>query len=77
MNKSKISWTGYNWELTGGCDKIATGCQSCYAIPLIHRFACNPIYKGRYEGLVKDGNWTGKIKLFNDRLEQKPKEINQ
>lgn len=68
---SKIEWTEYNWEVTGGCDKISSGCRGCYAIPLIgNRFANNPIHKGRYDGLVEGDNWTGKIKLFEDRLTQ-------
>ncbi len=70
MSKSKIPYCERNWETTGGCDKIKSGCQNCYAIKLIHRFSCNPVHKGRYKGLIKDGNWTGKIKLFEDRLEQ-------
>lgn len=66
-----IPYAERNWETTGGCTKIAAGCFNCYAIPLIgNRFANNPLHKGRYTGLVKDGNWTGKIKLFEDRLDQ-------
>lgn len=71
MGKTKIPYAEMNWETTGGCEKIAEGCRRCYAVPLIgKRFANNPIHKGRYKGLVKDGNWTGKIKLFEDRLSQ-------
>ena len=70
MSNSKIPYTDLNWETVGGCDKIKRGCLNCYAIGLIRRFSCNPIHRGRYEGLVKDGNWTGKIELFEDRLEQ-------
>ncbi len=67
---TKIPYAQKNWETVGGCDKIKSGCKNCYAVNLIHRFSCNPIHKGRYEGLVYQPNWTGKIKLFNDRLEQ-------
>lgn len=68
---TKIPYAERNWETTGGCEKIGAGCKNCYAIPLIgRRFAKNPIFKGRYKGLVRDGNWTGKIKLFCDRLRQ-------
>ncbi len=71
MAKSKIPWTEWTWEVTGGCTKCSAGCKNCYAIPMIgNRFANNPIHKGRYEGLVKDNNWTGKIELFRDRIEQ-------
>ncbi len=71
---SKIAWTEETWELTGGCDKCSVGCQECYALKLIWRFAHNPSLGDRYHGLVEkiNGklNWTGKIKLFEDRLEQ-------
>ncbi|KKN77649.1 hypothetical protein LCGC14_0357740 [marine sediment metagenome] len=67
---TKIPYAQRNWETVGGCEKIKSGCKNCYAVNLIHRFSCNPVHKGRYEGLVKNGNWTGKIKLFDDRLEQ-------
>ena len=71
MGKSKIIWTEMNWEVTGGCTKCSKGCRNCFAIPLIHRFACNtPMHGDRYKGLVDNGNWTGQIKLFIDRLEQ-------
>ena len=71
MGKSKIIWTEQNWEVTGGCTKCSEGCRNCYAIPLIHRFACNtPMHGDRYKGLVDNGNWTGQIKLFKDRINQ-------
>ena len=67
---TKIEWTEETWEVTGGCTKASDGCTNCYALPWIRRFASNPIFKRRYEGLVCEGNWTGKIKLFEDRLAQ-------
>ena len=67
MSKSKIPYTEYLWETVGGCTKCSPGCQNCYSIPLVgNRLSHNP----RYDGLVKNKNWTGKIKLFEDRLEQ-------
>lgn len=68
--ETNIPYAEHNYETVGGCDKIKSGCQNCYAIPLIHRMNCCQKKKGRYKGLVKDGNWTGKIKLFEDRVEQ-------
>lgn len=67
---TKIPYARKNYETVGGCDKIKSGCKNCYAIPLIHRMNCCQKKRGRYAGLVKDGEWTGKIKLFYDRLEQ-------
>lgn len=68
--KSKIPWTDCTLDLVGGCTKASAGCRECYAERLVgNRLAHNPVCKGRYEGLVgKDGHWTGKIKLFEDRL---------
>lgn len=65
-----IPYCDKTWNVTGGCTKCSPGCQNCWAIPLAHRFAHNPLMGDRYKGLVKDGNWTGRVKLFEDRLEQ-------
>ncbi len=70
MGKTKIPYAEHNWETVGGCEKIRSGCKNCYAVNLVNRFTHNPIFQDRYDGLVKDGNWTGKIKLFDDRMEQ-------
>ena len=67
---TKISWTDAIWEVTGGCDKVSDGCQKCYALPYIARFAANPVCGDRYKGLVENNNWTGKIELFYDRIDQ-------
>jgi len=67
---TEIPYADENWNVTGGCTKCSPGCQNCYAIRLAHRFAYNPVMGDRYKGLVKAGNWTSKIKLFEDRLEQ-------
>ncbi|MEE9365863.1 MAG: DUF5131 family protein [Dehalococcoidales bacterium] len=68
--RTTIPYAQQNYETVGGCDKIKSGCENCYAIPLIHRMNCCQKKQGRYKGLVKNGNWTGKIKLFEDRIEQ-------
>ena len=70
MVKTNIPYANHNWETVGGCDKIKSGCKHCYAVGLIHRMNCCQQKKGRYKGLVKNGKWTGKITLFEDRVEQ-------
>lgn len=70
MGKTRIPYSQRNYETVGGCDKIKSGCKNCYAIPLIHRMNCCQKKQGRYKGLVKDGDWTGKVELFEDRVEQ-------
>ena len=80
-DKSKIPWTEATLDVVGGCTKVSSGCRECYALPLIgNRLANNPACKDRYKGLVKDGKWTGTIKLFEDRLDKplhwrKPRKI--
>lgn len=41
----KISWAHATWQVTHGCEKIATGCRGCYAIRDVHRMAHNPSLK--------------------------------
>ena len=71
---TKIPYVTQTWETTGGCSKCSSGCQGCYAIRQIWRLAHNPATGDRYKGLVEkvDGKyqWTGKVKLFEDRLDQ-------
>ena len=67
MNKSKINYCDRVWNVTGGCTHCSPGCDNCWAAQLTDtRFKDKP----RYAGLTKEGKWTGKIKLFEDRLEQ-------
>lgn len=52
---TKIPYANKNWETVGGCDKIKSGCQNCYAVGLINRMNCCQKKQGRYKGLVKNG----------------------
>ncbi len=67
MNKSAINYCDRVWNVTGGCTHCSPGCDNCWAEQLTAtRFKDKP----RYDGLTKDGKWTGKVKLFEDRLDQ-------
>ncbi len=67
MSKTAISYADEAWQVTGGCMKCSPGCDHCWSERLVStRFKTNP----RYDGLTKDGKWTGEIKLFEDRLEE-------
>ena len=70
MGATQIPYSDRTWETIGGCTKIGAGCKNCWAIRLINRFAHNPVHKGRYVGLVEDGDWTSEVKLFHDRLDE-------
>lgn len=64
---SKIEWTDETWNITGGCEPCSPGCEHCAAA----RSAQLCVNRGnkKYEGLVKNGKWTGEVRLFPDVLE--------
>ncbi len=67
LKMSKIEWTDETWNITGGCEPCSLGCEHCAAA----RSAQLCVNRGnkKYEGLVKNGKWTGEIRLFPDVLE--------
>jgi protein gp37 len=73
---TNISWTTETWNPTIGCDKVSPGCDNCYAITQARIRAGNPNPKirGAYQGVVDRGengvDWTGKVNLLPDRLQQ-------
>lgn len=64
--KTGIAWTGRTWNPIVGCTKVTAGCDRCYAIVTATRMSEHPAYAGT----AADGEWTGKINLLPDRLEQ-------
>ncbi len=70
---SKIDWTQWTLEVTGGCTECSPGCRNCFARRIIWRLAHNPTCGDKYQGLVEKINgklcWTGRIKLFPEHLE--------
>lgn len=68
-DKTGIQWTEATWNPLHGCSKVSEGCRNCYAIGATRRLAeCTP--GPRFEGLVKDGNWTGVVRLDQKLLLQ-------
>ena len=67
-----ISWTDATLNVVTGCAKVSPGCYHCYAIRTAHRLAANPNPKvsGAYFGLERDGEWTGRVNLRPDLLDQ-------
>jgi protein gp37 len=60
-----IQWTDSTWNVVRGCSKVSAGCKNCYA----EREANRHGGPGRpYEGLVKDGRWTGEVRLIEKHL---------
>ncbi len=69
---SAIEWTDATWNPMLGCTKVSSGCDNCYAIVNATIRAGNPNEKvaGAYRGLVRYGDWTGRINLLPTRLAQ-------
>lgn len=66
-----IEWTDATWNPIRGCSRVSEGCRHCYAERVAARFS-GPGQP--YEGLAnmtKVGpQWTGKIRLVPEKLEQ-------
>jgi protein gp37 len=71
-DKTGISWTDATWNPVVGCTKVSAGCDHCYAIRTAHRMAANPnpLVSQAYAGTEAGGEWTGKVNLLTDRLDQ-------
>jgi protein gp37 len=69
---TKIAWTNETWNFQAGCTKCGQGCRHCWAERLAAaRLKNHPLY----QGLTKNGKWTGEVRLCteinrNDILEQ-------
>lgn len=64
---TSIEWTDKTWNPVRGCSMVSEGCRNCYAMKVATRFS-GPGQP--YEGLAKDGKWTGKVKLIEAALEE-------
>lgn len=64
---STIEWTDETWNPLTGCQHVSEGCDNCYAArETSGRLKNHPAY----EGLAKDGKFTGEVRLLPDRLDQ-------
>jgi protein gp37 len=70
-DNTQIPWADATWNPILGCTKCASGCRNCYAVGHVHRMAHNPNPKIRdaNAGLVRDGNWTGEVRILNSRMD--------
>ena len=50
MNKSAIEWTEVTWNPVTGCDRIAAGCDNCYALALAKRLKAMGAEKYQNDG---------------------------
>lgn len=73
---TKIEWTDETFNPVVGCTKKSPGCQHCYALKMAWRLMHNPNPKIRaaYAGVAEKRNgkveWTGKVNLLRERLDQ-------
>jgi len=69
---TEISWADATWNVLVGCTKVSPGCDHCYAIRTAHRMSANPNPKiaTAYAGTEADGEWTGRVNLLEQRLDQ-------
>jgi protein gp37 len=66
---TKIAWTDETWNFLGGCTPVSTGCANCAAARSAEE--CTKHWGNKkYEGLTKNGKWTGEIRFFPDELEK-------
>jgi len=64
--KTSIAWTDSTWNPMRGCSRVSEGCRHCYAERMASRFSGPGM---PYEGLTRDGRWTGMVRTVPDALE--------
>lgn len=76
MTDTAIEWATKTWNPTLGCTRISDECDNCYAIPQawMRMHNPNPKIRAAFAGTAEktDGrtDWTGRINLLDDRLDQ-------
>jgi len=63
MADTKINYLDKTWNFIGGCTECGAGCVNCWSKRLCTgRLKNHPLY----QGLVKNGKWTGEIRTCLD-----------
>lgn len=66
---STIEWTDRTINPVAGCTPVSPACDHCYAARRATLLAANPLTAKRYEGVVHEGAWTGRINLCPEVME--------
>ena len=66
--KPGYGWTQETWNPVVGCTKCSPGCQNCYAERMAKRLKAMGVAK--YQDVVDENGWTGKIAFDQDELEK-------
>ena len=77
-DKTAIEWAraddgtpGATWNPVRGCSKVSEGCRNCYAMGVAYRFSGDgQPYAGLARKVGGKPEWTGKVMLVEDALEQ-------
>lgn len=67
---TNIPYLDSTLRTVGGCTRCSPGCAHCWSVNLTHRMAHNPLFKGRFAGLVENGDWTGKVITLPENLDK-------
>ena len=76
--KTSIEWSEESWNPIVGCRRKDEGCEGCYAIPMAHRLAANPMtphYAGLTQTIKARVDWTGKVGIAPDSTWIYPLEV--
>ena len=67
---SKIEWCDRSdWNPIRGCTRVSEGCRHCYAEQIAGRFSDEGApFDGFATRVGREGRWTGKVELIEDRL---------
>lgn len=68
MGATKISWTDRTANPLVGCSKISAGCVHCYAATAASTGRLRQF--PQYQGIAKNGHWTGEVRFVPEVLEQ-------
>ncbi len=65
-DNTKIEWCDASWPVVAGCSPASAGCNHCYAATLTSGRLKN---RPEYAGLAVRGEFTGDVRLLEDRLD--------
>ena len=65
---TRVEWCDETLNPWAGCDKISEGCKNCAALSFARRLAGQNHPK--YEGVVKDGEWSGMVNFQASELDK-------
>jgi protein gp37 len=68
-DRSKLMWSTVYWLCLAGCTKLSAGCTNCWALHEAQkRSKRSPIYRDLIVSSSAGPQWTGLVKLLEERL---------